>query len=298
MSANVIVFESSYISQQLHMLNRVEDLLNDASEELKRASEHENWGCPERKRINSDLSELKSRVSRVQGGLADTARVLRDAEKRYVELESRSADNTSSLSTALRKKGYAVTSGRRGEVSSILPVTHIPNVPGVSGSCRLIDTGRNNGSGDADPKLVDAIGRGLVDAGRVVVGTIGSAVGGLMGALGGIASAFIPTGVSSVLSEKSGGGAIKFGNSAIADGSLAVAGVKGFFQGMDGAIDGIENGKRFALDLYEKIFGRSEHAFLNSDHESSRPGLKECWGYVTNGIRKIPVIGSFVLGSK
>lgn len=128
MSANQIVFDAEYTSQQVKNLERARSMLEEAIGILKKASAHEGWKCPEVRNISNGLGTINSRLGRLNSGMEVTARVLSNGMQRFQELESRSEMQVHSLSENLREK-HGFTGSNYGQNDQTnLPVTLIPQI--------------------------------------------------------------------------------------------------------------------------------------------------------------------------
>ena len=58
-------------------------MLEEAITMLKQASSHEGWKCPEIRNIRNSLSNINSKLGRINSGMESTARVLTNGMQRF-----------------------------------------------------------------------------------------------------------------------------------------------------------------------------------------------------------------------
>lgn len=120
MSANIIVFDSGYIADQINKYyERSRQSLDGALKELEKANAHEGWKCNEHSKINRDINEIERGVERIERGMEDLIAVLWGAQQRYKDLETHAEGRINSLSETF-KHGYV-----SGDI--LLPVTQVPD---------------------------------------------------------------------------------------------------------------------------------------------------------------------------
>ncbi len=104
MSANLITFDAQYMNSQADNLSRAASAVSEAVNSLRRASAHENWRCRECNVINDKLGEITSFLGRLNGGMEETAHVLKDGANRFTELENIAASQADNIAGDLKDK--------------------------------------------------------------------------------------------------------------------------------------------------------------------------------------------------
>ena len=126
MSANLIIFDPQYISEQVKNLDKVHDLIEQAVSDLKRASLHEGWKCRECNTINNNLDSVKSKLGKLNQGVSGTSQALNKGMNRFQELEARAETQTNNLSSDLKEKyGFSASNYGQGGKTD-LPVGYVP----------------------------------------------------------------------------------------------------------------------------------------------------------------------------
>lgn len=89
MPANLLIFDSDYVSELTARMNIACELMSEAVSSLKSASCHENWKCKERTRILADFDELNLKLGRLDSGVKQTTKILGESVSRFASLESK-----------------------------------------------------------------------------------------------------------------------------------------------------------------------------------------------------------------
>ena len=124
--ANLIAFDSQYTSDQVRNLRRAQHVLEEAIRTLKNASAHEGWKCPENKNIHDSITNITSKLTRLDGGMTGTAEALNNGLARFEELETRAENQASNISSSLQNQYGTQNNGIKA-----LPFTLIPFLGGM-----------------------------------------------------------------------------------------------------------------------------------------------------------------------
>ena len=125
MSANEIVFDAQYTSEQINNLKKAEELAGEAMNFLKKAHFHGSWRCPEHSNIDARLDNISSSLVKLDQGMSATSEALTKGMQRFSDLESRAETQTNSMSDNLKNK-YGYEAANYGGGNSTLPVTQVP----------------------------------------------------------------------------------------------------------------------------------------------------------------------------
>lgn len=127
MSANLIVFDAQYTSEQVKSIERVQRIVQEAISTLKNASAHTGWKCPETTSINNSMGTITQRLGNLNQGMEATIQALKKGTQRFQELETRAENQTTHLSNNLNKQNGFSASVRGKNETTNLPVTQVPN---------------------------------------------------------------------------------------------------------------------------------------------------------------------------
>ena len=126
MPANLIIFESLYMSEQMRNIEKAKRLTEEAIESIKKATQHRNWKCNETAEIDNGLNTISNRLNRLNSGITQAGDALRKGLTNFTELEQRSENQAKTLSSNLRNN-YGINALNRNTNSiSTLPVTLVP----------------------------------------------------------------------------------------------------------------------------------------------------------------------------
>ena len=129
MSANVIVFDAQYMSEQVRLLERAERLMEEAEGILKKASNHTGWKCRERENINDKINDITKQLGKIGQGMTTTAEVLSRGRDNFSELEGRAETQAQGMADNI-KNNYGFNGSTYGKnEKSKLPVTPVPEDP-------------------------------------------------------------------------------------------------------------------------------------------------------------------------
>lgn len=110
MPSNLLIFDAEYVSELTSKMNTACELMADAVNSLKSASNHDNWKCKERTRILDDFDNLNVKLGRLDTGVNETTRILGGSVARFASLESQYESQASDLSDDLTSNhGYSAT---------------------------------------------------------------------------------------------------------------------------------------------------------------------------------------------
>ena len=128
MSANVIIFDGLYTADQMRNIDKAKNLVEEATQDIKRTIGSHSWKCPEARTIDSGLESAASKLTHLNQGLIRTGIALGNGLKGFHELEERSASQADGLANDLKAR-YGVEAAAYGQGGSEnLPVTNIPEV--------------------------------------------------------------------------------------------------------------------------------------------------------------------------
>ena len=130
MSANVIIFDGMYTADQMRNIDKAKNLVEEATQEIKRTIGSHSWKCPEARTIDTGLNSAVSRLTRLNQGLIRTGIALGNGLKGFTELEDRAANQADGLASDLKEKtGFTASTGDGGETT--LGCTAVPGTGAV-----------------------------------------------------------------------------------------------------------------------------------------------------------------------
>lgn len=128
MSANIIIFDSQYIADQIRNIDKAKTLAEEAIGIIKKANQHRNWKCSETAQIENALNNMLNKLGRLNTGIMETANALSRGLRGFTELEQRAVKQANSMANTL-KNNYGFEASTYGqEDKENLPVTLIPVV--------------------------------------------------------------------------------------------------------------------------------------------------------------------------
>ena len=110
MPSNLLIFDAEYVSELTSRMNTACELMADAVNSLKSASNHDNWKCKERTQILDSFDNLNVKLGRLDAGVNETTRILGGSVARFASLESQYESQANGLSDELTNNhGYSGT---------------------------------------------------------------------------------------------------------------------------------------------------------------------------------------------
>lgn len=110
MPSTLLIFDAEYVSELTSRMNTACELMADAVNSLKSASNHDNWKCKERTQILDSFDNLNVKLGRLDAGVNETTRILGGSVVRFASLESQYESQANGLSDELTNNhGYSGT---------------------------------------------------------------------------------------------------------------------------------------------------------------------------------------------